>query len=67
MNKNKETYIKPLTAVFKYSERLMLDLPVKESFVDDEAAKRSLWDDDDSDWQPGTTKKSLWDDDDDED
>lgn len=54
----KKPYHKPDTVVLELKERLMLELPVSNSFVDDEAAKSHDFDFDDLD--EGDMSHDLW-------
>ena len=58
--KKREWYIKPDVEVVLLKDRLMLELPVSESFVDDEAAKESHFEDTQEDVF-GPKSKNLWD------
>jgi hypothetical protein len=58
--KKRELYIKPEVEIVALKERLMLELPVSDSFVDDEAAKESHFEDTEEDVF-GSKSKNLWD------
>lgn len=49
-------YIKPEIEVVLLKDRLMLELPVSNFEVDDEAAKKGMFDDD-TDWN---SQESIW-------
>lgn len=53
---NKMKYIKPEIEVVLLKDRLMLELPVSNFEVDDEAAKKGMFDDD-TDWN---SQESIW-------
>ena len=57
----KSQYIKPELEVVVLKERLMLELPVSNGFVDDEAAKGSINFDDNQHDVLGPKQKNLWD------
>ena len=51
--KTVKTYIKPEVEIVNPKYHLMLDLPVSETFVDDEAANKGSFDEDsDDDFEP---------------
>ncbi len=58
--KKRELYIKPYVEVVLLKDRLMLELPVSDSFVDDEAAKDGNFEDTEED-AFGPKNKNLWD------
>lgn len=58
--KKREMYIKPYVEVVLLKDRLMLELPVSDSFVDDEAAKDGHFEDTEED-AFGPKNKNLWD------
>ncbi|MBR5657658.1 MAG: hypothetical protein IKW98_13405 [Prevotella sp.] len=53
---NKMKYIKPEVEVVLLKDPLMLELPISNTVVDDEAAKKGMFDDD-TDWN---SQESIW-------
>ena len=59
---SKKKYIKPEVETVMLKDRLMdLELPVSNSFVDDEAAKKRSFEDEEEDMF-GPNRKELWED-----